>query len=266
MPDSGVSAVLLFISKALPIIVLPEGLVLIGMLVAGTAALARWRRSAFVAGSASVALFWLAATPAIGNWALGTLERQHPPLPLEATAKADVAILLGGAVGPQVAPRRSIELGESTDRVLHAVRLLRAGKVDRVLVVGGNLPWDASTEAEAVSIRNLMVEWGANPAAIEIEGASRNTYENALEAVAARARRPFARALLVTSAAHMPRALAIFRKAGIPVTPYVCDVRVTDALTGTALDWLPNARYFAMTSDAAREWIGYWAYRWRGWL
>ena len=72
-------------------------------------------------------------------------------------------------------------------------------------------------------------------------------------------------ALLVTSGAHMPRALAAFQHAGIDVTPAATDIRVVYPLYSSALDFLPDASALAQTTDAIKEWIGLVAYRAWGW-
>lgn len=70
-------------------------------------------------------------------------------------------------------------------------------------------------------------------------------------------------ALLVTSAAHLPRALAPFRKAEVPVIPAAINVRVV-AQPFDALDLLPGADAQAQTTDAVQEAAGHFTYRLRG--
>jgi uncharacterized SAM-binding protein YcdF (DUF218 family) len=258
------SAAGLFLSKLLPVFVMPLGLAL-GLAAVGSVFALRARPgSATVCFGVAMAWLWIAATPAFAEWLLGTLEWQHPPRALSDTPPAEVAIVLGGAVGQLVPPRAALDLSASSDRILHATRLYRAGKVGRVLVAGGNLPWLVTAVPEADLIRELLVEWGVPADRIEIGGQSRNTYENAREVAHMRTRRPFASALLVTSAAHMPRALAVFRRAGLPVVPSTTDVDIVDGGPSTILRWLPDAGALEMSTRAIKEWIGYWVYRARG--
>jgi uncharacterized SAM-binding protein YcdF (DUF218 family) len=67
--------------------------------------------------------------------------------------------------------------------------------------------------------------------------------------------------LLVTSAWHMPRALATFRKAGWIVTPYPVDFR-----TGTETPWTEYslANGAKKWQLALHEWVGLLAYRLAG--
>jgi uncharacterized SAM-binding protein YcdF (DUF218 family) len=65
--------------------------------------------------------------------------------------------------------------------------------------------------------------------------------------------------LLVTSAFHMPRSVALFRKAGFPVEPYPVDWRVGGrgdllSFTNSATDGLGR------TDLGVREWVGLFAY------
>jgi hypothetical protein len=60
--------------------------------------------------------------------------------------------------------------------------------------------------------------------------------------------------------------MATFRRAGVPVVASTTDVRVVDADQADPLRWLLNAGALVMTTTAMREWMGYLAYRVRGYL
>jgi uncharacterized SAM-binding protein YcdF (DUF218 family) len=213
----------------------------------------------------ALAIFWVSATPVFANWMMATLERQHPPTP-DALPHAEIAIVLGGSVGAAAPPRPTPELYEGADRIWYAANLYRSGHVKRLMAIGGNLPWDEAPRPEGDVMRDMLITLGVPAEAISTGSTSRNTYENATEARAMMSGPPYEPVLLVTSAAHMPRALAVFRAADIPADPAPCDFRSNDKTGGFVLDWLPQAGAFAITSSALREWMGYYAYRWRGWL
>jgi len=254
----------LLLTKILPLLVYPLGASIGLLLLAGGLGLAGRSRGALAAGTAAVLLLWAASTRPVAAWALGTLERQYPPRALAETPTADVAILLGGGVDVPVPPRREAELNDAGDRVVQAARLFRAGKVGRILVTGGNIPWLSSGAPEAQFMRAYLIELGVPEAAIEIAGQSRTTRENASEIAAMWTSGRYRSALLVTSAAHMPRSLATFRQAGIPVTDSSTDVRGVPSAVLTVLDWLPDAEALERTTQATKEWLGLLAYRIRG--
>jgi uncharacterized SAM-binding protein YcdF (DUF218 family) len=101
--------------------------------------------------------------------------------------------------------------------------------------------------------------------AIEVESESRTTRENCL-----RVKERFAgrepRVLLVTSALHMPRAMASCRGAGLVAIPAATDVEVVANTASGWLAWLPDAETLDASERAVKEYLGlavYWA---RGWL
>jgi len=255
----------LLLSKVLPLALLPEGLVTVALVGTSLSVLCRATRAAIMFAVAALLIFWVSAMPVVANWITGTLERQYAADPAT-LPRAEVAIVLGGGVSAPRPPHQTPELSEASDRVWYAAHLYRTGHVKRILAVGGQLPWDEASSPEGEVMRDMLVTLGVPAAAIETGSTSRNTYENASEARAILRGAPSSPVLLVTSATHMPRALAVFRAAGIPAYPAPCDFRSSDKAAATVLDWLPQAGAFAATSGALREWMGYYVYRWRGWL
>lgn len=254
---------MLYISKIAIVLVTPLGLC-IGLTLIGLVLMAaRLRKAGVGCVVFGTALLWIAAMPVTARVVLGSLEREYPPVAMPDIPSADVAIVLGGAVGGPVEPRRTVELGEASDRVYHAYELFKAGKARKILISGGNLPWSADAEPEAETIRKLLQSWGVPDEAIITAGTSRTTAENAREVAALWPSLGFTSGLLVTSAAHMPRALASFRKAGIPVSPSSADIRVVEDPLDL-LDFLPDAGALGDTNDAMKEGIGYVVYWVRG--
>ena len=115
-------------------------------------------------------------------------------------------------------------------------------------------------------MQSLLEEWGVPDASILAEAASRNTYENAMLTRQVLAERGLHRVLLVTSALHMPRALATFTSAGIDAVPAPTDFTVTYREHRTVIDFLPDAKALSRTTEAIKEYVGYAYYRWQGWI
>ena len=211
-------------------------------------------------------MLWIASTPIFSDHLCLTLEQRYPPIAVEATPTADAIVVLGGAVGGPEPPRITLDLTDAADRVLHAARLYRAGKAPVIVISGGAISWLGSDIPEAGSIQSLLEEWGVPGASILTESASRNTYENAVFTRQLLAAHELQRVLLVTSAMHMPRALATFRSAGINAVPAPTDYTVTYKNKRTVIDFLPDAAELSHTTDAIKEYIGYAYYRWKGWI
>src|SRR2546430_728459 len=72
------------------------------------------------------------------------------------------------------------------------------------------MPLGASLEGLVVAL--ILLRRGRRRAALALETRSRNTYENAAESATIACARGLRRLLLVTSASHMPRAAALFRR------------------------------------------------------
>lgn len=223
----------------------------------------RWREPLLWAGVVVLLFF---SSSCIGSFLLGHLEGEYPVLTASDSPRADVIIVLGGATTAPIPPRVHIEVGESYDRLLHGLRLFRAGKAPNLLFCGGNIEALTGTlESEAWQYLQLAQEAGMAGEQIVLEERSRNTYENALYAQQAMEKRAWKTALLVTSASHMPRAMAAFNALGIEVVAAPTDVRVVDS-SFSFFSLLPTAYGLDQSSTAAKEYVGWWVYWLRGWI
>jgi len=254
-----------YLSKILPVFVMPLSVVFTLAVLALIFLRYDKRKTASSILVLALAVLAVSSMPLVGGILYRSIESQYPPVPLVDVPAGGCAILLGGAIGAPIAPRVTHEFNEAIDRVYLTAKLHHAGKAPIVIVTGGNQPWSESKTAEADLIRDVLMEWGVPKDAIFLEGSSRNTRENALytkniiNAVSCES------PLLVTSAAHMPRAVAAFRGVGISVTPVSTDVRMVEQSLPGIMDFVPSAGGLAMTSDAIREWIGQKVYSWNGW-
>lgn len=254
----------LYLTKVLSLLALPLAWALLLALAALTLAVLGRRRVSGGMIAAQVALLWLLGMPWTATRLTAWLEAPFPPVALEQTPMADALIVLGGALGPVGDPPVE-NLSGASSRVLRAARLFRAGKVGQILASGGNQPWLAGSVPEAELMRDLLVEWGVPRDAIVTESASRNTRENALLASEIVRARGWKRVLLVTSAAHMARAVGVFRALGIDVIPSPTAYGAVEIPSLDLLDFVPNAGALAQSSDVIHELIGGWFYCWQGW-
>jgi len=210
----------LYLSKLIPLFIYPLGFALVlSILAAGILGISAGLARLFL--FVAIIVLWGASTPFFADYLGLTLEGQYPP----------------GAVPPRI----TVDLSDAADRVLHAARLYRAGKAQVVLISGGAIPWLGSDIPEAGSIQTLLEEWGVPGVSIIAEAASRNTYENAVLTKPVLAEHGVQQVLLVTSALHMPRALATFKSAGIDAVPAATDFTVTYKDQRTVIDFLPDA-------------------------
>jgi uncharacterized SAM-binding protein YcdF (DUF218 family) len=197
-------------------------------------------------------------------------------LPQGDLPEVEAIVLLGGGTEAWDYPRPTAEINGAGDRVLYAARLYQEGKAGHILLSGGNLDFSdlrgTTPAAEMVEILRLV---GVPEEALWLQPNSENTAEDAEFSAQILNENGIRRIILVTSAMHMPRAVALFEKQGFEVIPAPTDFGVTqrrwESLTAPNLETqlinlLPNASNLGLTSAAMKEYIGMLVYRLRGWL
>jgi uncharacterized SAM-binding protein YcdF (DUF218 family) len=216
--------------------------------------------------AAGIVALWALSAPIVSQSLLRGLENQVPGYSLENAPHEPAIVVLGGFMREPSAAHKRGDFKEAADRLLHGFRLYRAGKAPLILISAGQVPmFGTGLETEAEAARSVLEEWGVPESAILVETRSKNTAENGTFSRDLLASRGIHRALLVTSAFHMPRALASFRKAGLDVSP-----SPTDYLTGwpepdLLFRLLPDTEALHNSADALREYAGLFVYRLRGW-
>nr|WP_217911229.1 YdcF family protein [Myxococcus sp. AM011] len=177
----------------------------------------------------------------------------------------DAVIVLGGGLDPAATERTGrVEFNAASERVLKGFELVREGRARHVFISGGSLDPRPEAVVEADVLSRLLQEWGVPAERIVTEGRSRNTRENALESERIIRERGWKRLLLVTSAAHMPRAAGCFAAVGLRPDTLPVDARMPATRPGR-LSWVPRASSLSQSTDVLRELAGRVVYRLRGW-
>lgn len=192
-----------------------------------------------------------AAVLAIQSWVplpemlMRTLEQHHPRVEFRPGAYHGLVVLSGALHSfPRSGDHEDVMLNGAAERMTKTVELVRRDPNLQVVFTGLSGQLRARGRSEADMARQFFDEQGVDAARVVYEGASRNTWENAQLSARLPGIDPSARWLLVTSAAHMPRSLAVFRKLGWNVAPYPVDFRA-----GRQMDWLDYSPI-----DAAELW------------
>ncbi|SDL83143.1 Uncharacterized SAM-binding protein YcdF, DUF218 family [Catalinimonas alkaloidigena] len=174
----------------------------------------------------------------------------------------DVAIVLGGVTNGEQRPDDRVHFGRGADRVMHTVQLYKLGKVRHILLSGGGRTLDGKFLRESENMRDVMLLCGVPDSVITVETQSVNTRENALYSAAILQRRfPGQRYLLVSSAFHLRRAEACFRKVGIQADPFATDFH-SSSLPYSFEKWIaPTEQAFAEWGLLIHEMVGYVVYK-----
>lgn len=251
-----------FLSKFIPLLIYPLGLACLLLLISLFNRIPRfWQKRMVVF---ALLLLWLGGNRWVAFGLTYGLERQI--VAPDVLPQADVIVVLGGGTESFDAPRSGVEVNGAGDRVIHAVRLYRQGSAPYILLSGGNIDWlSARTTTPAFEMKELMVFMGVPEAALILQDQSQNTAEDVLFSSRILKERGFERVILVTSAQHMPRSVALFRSQGIEVIPSPTDYSITDAewrslwrvnLPAQLINLLPNAGYLSMTTSSLKEFLG----------
>lgn len=178
------------------------------------------KKRAFITGMVFLLFFTnsFIADEAMRLWEMPTTKYEN------VSPAYDYGIVLGGmasfdATNNRFNPNRSI------DRLLQSVKLYKEGKIKKIFIVGGcgDILCDEKTESEF--LKEYLITIGLPDSAIMIETLSKNTRQNALNAKSLLEKNDSStkRLLLITSAVHMRRSLACFKKAGLSPDPFVAD-------------------------------------------
>ncbi|MEA4908625.1 MAG: YdcF family protein [Chloroflexi bacterium] len=261
-----------FLSKFLPIFAYPVGaaavLLVLYFLV--------YKRRSWQNGIVALALIliWLGGNRWVAYGLSRTLEWRY--LPGGDIPSADVIVVLGGGTEPPQYPRPMVELNAAGDRLVYAAHLYNEGKAPNILVSGGSIEWLGTEEDQPASDMQVILSMmGVPEDVVWLQPDSQNTYEDALYTRQMLDQKGIQRVILVTSAMHMPRAVALFEKQGIQVIPAPTDFKLTvDGWNNlTRPDWeaqliniFPNVSNLSLTTNVLKEYFGMVVYRLRGWI
>ena len=225
------------------------------------------RRNGFLVAIVAISvLLWLSATPWLSRNLQSLLEDRAGEVAAESLPRSDAIVVLGGTLSPPGPSTTDANLSAAADRLVHATRLYKLGKAPVVLIAGGKSNGGEATDAESVHAAALLVDWGIPASAILTETESTNTYENAVYSKLMLDQHGLKTVLLVTSAIHMPRALATFRSAGIEATPAATDFEAAHGGPPGLADWAADPAALAVTTRVLKEYVGWFVYRNRGWI
>jgi uncharacterized SAM-binding protein YcdF (DUF218 family) len=210
----------------------------------------------------AAAELWLFSSDPLSPMLVRSLESACDPAAAFPDAPA-IVLLCGGEV-PALPPRLYEEINDAGDRILYAARLIKQGAAPRLVITGGNVPFmrEIGGSLAQVNRRLLIGALGVDSSAILLEQKSRNTYENAVftKKLLDSLRLPPA-VILVTSAMHMRRASALFRKAGCTVYPAPTDYRADVPFRLNPVSFFPNAAALNNSTCALHEIYGIIAYK-----
>jgi len=249
---------LYWLSKLLPLVVLPLELAVLLLLVG---LIGRWRWPVITA----LLLLWICSLGVVSQTLWRLLESPWQRRLTSEAEGADAIVVLSGGRHP--APGGSqISEWNDPDRFLAGLDLYRAGKAPRLLFTGGSSPFRPGQTPEGELYLKEAQQLGVPAGAMASTQPVVNTAE---EAVAIqrllRHHSPAPKVLLVTSAFHMRRAQRLFERQGFVVEPFPVDFQARGKWAGDLwrdpTQWLPTASALNSSSRSLRELLGRLIYR-----
>lgn len=168
----------------------------------------RLERSALVLLGIGTVVLLGTSMPLVTGVLADYLERQYSD-PVEATLqKLDVVVILGGGILKSSDPEDDDLVGATYSRVVCGVRNFKRSGA-RWLVMSGS-SGKAGETRDGDLMKTLAMDLGIQPGRILLEPFSRNTFEHPRELLKLKEFSPADTVGVVTSAWHMPRAMAEF--------------------------------------------------------
>ncbi|MCB1244532.1 MAG: ElyC/SanA/YdcF family protein [Verrucomicrobiales bacterium] len=239
---------------------LASGLILLGLSTWGAKSgkrsrLRRWLRHTGLAFLIMATMFlYLCSTASVAEALAYSLERQYPPMKedsedFRALDPEFIVVLAGGWRVGENAPVTSRVLPPTETRVIEGVRLAALFPKARLAFTG--IP------REVESMADLAKLMGVAPDRILLESRSRDTDDHPKFLKPILGESSF---LLVTSGMQLPRAVSLFRGAGLDPVPMPTDLwSYPDFLARSPYQWdrlVPKASYLEMTDVALHEILG----------
>jgi uncharacterized SAM-binding protein YcdF (DUF218 family) len=224
------------------------GLLLLGFI------LLLFRVNAFGRRLIGLALF-LAVLPALLpiNSLIGRRLESAYSAPNPLPEQIDGILVLGGTVDWQVSEARSqMSLNQGGERMMVVASLAERYPNARLVFTGLYREVVPNEFASAPINNGFLSGRNFNNRSITFIGEARSTFEEALLSIRTLQPKVGERWMLVTSAYHMPRAMATFEAQGWLMTPYPVDFRTTGRLT-----FNPSMNVFGKLvelDDFSREW------------
>lgn len=194
---------------------------------------------------------------------------EYEAVPIDNLKKQyEVGIVLGGYSEFDVYPQDRLNFNFAANRLVDAIVLYKKGIIKKILISGGDGRLVGTSVNEADMTLHHLLSLGIPSSDILIENKSRNTHENASFTQILLQQRGLdtSPCLLITSASHMRRSLACFKKTALLCDPFPAHfiAEKIDYTIRTTI--LPDKLAFNKWEVFLKEWIGYCVYKLQGYI
>ena len=209
---------------------------------------------------------WVVGATPLSWWLLASLEQPYAAI-AQSPPTADAVVMLGGTHDFTKRGQLRFNMAETSNRVLTALELVRIGKAPALVLGGAHYRLDGVKRPDSELLEAWFRSWHLPTGRLYQLGMCADTRDEAKRTAALVIERKWKRILLVSTASHLHRAEAVFRREGLTVVPVGCDFIGMDGLeAGGQWHCVPHLRGFINLHRWSHEEIGWWWYRLRGWI
>jgi uncharacterized SAM-binding protein YcdF (DUF218 family) len=207
----------------------------------------------------TISIFWVFSNGFLADEAARVWETS-PKSISSLTHNYKYGIVLGGysSYNKEI---QHIDFNDSGDRLISAIELYKLGKIDKIIISGGNGELINNGMKESEWSKSFLINMGIDNKDILLENSSRNTMENAQNTAILIKRDISQTLLLITSANHMKRARFCFNKNNFKIDCYPTDFTNSDITLSFDYLFIPNTDALEKWESLFHEWIGYIVYR-----
>jgi uncharacterized SAM-binding protein YcdF (DUF218 family) len=246
------------LSKILLFLIMPYTIVCILFI---TSVLLRnpvWKKRTFWTAFAALLFF---SNEFIANEVMRAWEVEARPF--KTMRKYKVGVVLTGATLSGIEPDDRVYFHRGADRVVHTVQLYKLGLIEKIVISGGSGRLSGEDEPEANKFKKVMLLMEVPEQDIMIENQTRNTGESAIEVKKVLDSLGYRQddCVLITSAFHMRRSLAAYRKSGVNMEPFSVDFYARPREFGLGELLIPQLDAMVKWQKLSKEWVGMVAYK-----
>ena len=213
----------------------------------------RWQKAGKVLVTITILVLGFFSYNVVSDKLLKPLEQQYPPvLTFEQLQNIKWIVVLGGgsSVDPGL-PHSSFLSKASFARMAEGIRIHNEIPNSKLIFTGGSGFSGFTPVAEIMA--KMAIEFGVKPAEIIIESKSTDTKDHPLYMKTLIGRDKF---ILVTSASHLPRAMALFTKAGMHPVAAPTDFMASSREALSPGVFFPCAESLQKSERAIHEYLG----------
>jgi uncharacterized SAM-binding protein YcdF (DUF218 family) len=178
----------------------------------------------------------------------------------------DWGIVLTGVTLNDKQPDDRVYFQHGADRVVHTVELYKKGVIKKIIISGGTGRLLTEGRPEADELVKVMELMGVLSSDMVIENQSRNTHESAVRLKEMFTDSTATNYMLITSAFHMRRSLACFKKAGFEVDTFSTDFYTHPRYFTPDILFIPKVDAILIWQKLFKEWVGMVAYKMAGYI